>query len=1344
MLPPPGYSGVLLLDSRDPKKVPIKLTQDEMKLLKAVSSIIAKLQSRSIAKDPILQRQLSTLLLILQLHDTSKTSVNKLYRYFRLFQLSKQGKLITNKGLYRKDYICISSQNNSDSSHTHSNKHNQLNGSNTNTSRSPSPELEEPNKISLIGMDNWHNVMCYMDSLIVALFYSTSIFDFLLDDFLSDDLSDDLKDKLADLKILLRFIVNLMRAGEYIPVYMMKQLCLCFTSVGCDLTMSNAQQDALQMFEFLAECLSLPLLTIKLDIIHSGKMNLNDDLRLIEERELLISIPNDLVPPPQAASLALSDSKATTIGDSNDKNKQASTDTSNSSSKTTIVPPITSTSISRNIDTNSNNSNSTNNNNNTSYIPKTTALTPLKTSGDTTKKIDSSITPSSSPTVEVNRANINSKFVDDIINSSSLSPSTSIAHQDPASIPMPSSKETDTQPTTVQVANKDDTNNKSQESQKDNAPNEHHHHHHNHSRESELPPLTLEECLNEYFNNSITVKRHLERRRTIDRPDIQPPVKEDHEAEYNEYEKMGILSKTADSHISELNPFEESIQTTTTATTITTSSSSDLSVTSEEKEIPTLNSIPSTSYGTITRGSISKLSDIIEASRTRSSTIVSFLNNASFSHPASLTRRASSFSNAEVTLPAWMFLQLLPYYTDPKVKLKPENHEEPYRRRISRIKTIDSADKQSFEKATRKSSEFNNLSLFELRYQDKRPVVPICLKRYVWNEKGQCDKINRKVIIPSIIKYPYFISEDRSSKRGFVNFERSTDNIAPFGSFMLVLESCVCHRGRNVNSGHYVSLTRKYPFSKKRNLTHREESEPWLLFNDLFAKGKKVTEMTFEKALETEDPYILFYRIVDLNDKEETLSEYGTTINGGSNYGNSIHEDTDTLAQGAAKIILPNGSKEKFWADSDSSAPNSALIAARKGSLVSQISSLSLRSSIAAQQQVFSQISTNANDKTPMPNDSEKASQSTINHVSFTDDNNNKGKTNSDNIVFETNNKAKNEPSNIVVTDPNGIEMTTSSTHTSIRSHLGFKSSKTRDKDVADEFSKQTAMEILETISPLDPHYIDPKDMFHWYGIDENGFYVKEKRPLQNSDPNTALSSNRNSGIYTSNGDFIDENLGLTDNDSVDFLSQDNNILEKINSRLFASKRTPNSLMRVKTNDSSNVQLSKIKSPVFDGFLNSSLNSKTHLPESTLSGSTQHAQEHVTSNSTGKETGIKSSKSKHSGLLSATNHSSKSDEKSSSFPKRVQSMRISRPNSTLISDDTNSKTTTVSTNSKFSATSPQTSKSSSTVPAGKQSALNPNKNSTSSASNFDNLASPESKIPQKKHKLKNIFKKILS
>ncbi|GMF78931.1 unnamed protein product [[Candida] boidinii] len=197
-----------------------------------------------------------------------------------------------------------------------------------------------------------------------------------------------------------------------------------------------------------------------------------------------------------------------------------------------------------------------------------------------------------------------------------------------------------------------------------------------------------------------------------------------------------------------------------------------------------------------------------------------------------------------------------------------------------------------------------------------------------------------------------------------------------------------------------------------------------------------------------------------------------------------------------------------------------------------------------------------------MPNDSEKASQSTINHVSFTDDNNNKGKTNSDNIVFETNNKAKNEPSNIVVTDPNGIEMTTSSTHTSIRSHLGFKSSKTRDKDVADEFSKQTAMEILETISPLDPHYIDPKDMFHWYGIDENGFYVKEKRPLQNSDPNTALSSNRNSGIYTSNGDFIDENLGLTDNDSVDFLSQDNNILEKINSRLFASKRTPNSLMR--------------------------------------------------------------------------------------------------------------------------------------------------------------------------------------
>ncbi|GMF75630.1 unnamed protein product [[Candida] boidinii] len=272
-------------------------------------------------------------------------------------------------------------------------------------------------------------------------------------------------------------------------------------------------------------------------------MNLNDDLRLIEERELLISIPNDPVSSPQAEALTLSDSKATTIGDSNtesENNKQSSTDTSNSSSKTTILPPIASTSISKSIDTKSNDSNATNNNDNTSYITKTTALAPLQTSGNSTK-IDSSITPSSSPIVEVNKNNVNSKFVDEIINSNSVSPSASIVHQDPASIPMPISKEINTQPIKAQVANRDDKDNKSQEPQKDNTPNEHHHHHHNHSRESELPPLTLEECLNEYFNNSITVKRHLERRRTIDRPDIQPSVKEDHEAEYDEYEKMGIL-----------------------------------------------------------------------------------------------------------------------------------------------------------------------------------------------------------------------------------------------------------------------------------------------------------------------------------------------------------------------------------------------------------------------------------------------------------------------------------------------------------------------------------------------------------------------------------------------------------------------------------------------------------------------------------------------------------------------------------------------------------------------------------------------------------------------------------
>ncbi|GME80702.1 unnamed protein product [Ambrosiozyma monospora] len=320
MKAPDSYMGVLLFDSRDPKKYPIKLSTDQKKLKSTTQQLIASLtptpspsqqQSSYSAvsnlftsgpsafkkdkekekdkdkdkdkekderdrdsdkekekdntekdlKNPTVSnpRILETFIHLFGLETSSPKDVNTLYKFYRFWCASLEGKMVTNKGYLKLRY--------------------------------PTSKSDE---IELNGMDNWKNVMCYLDALLVSMFYSSSNFDFLLDSHVDESLSPDLQIEIEQLKVILRFIVSLLRAGEYIPFTIMKQLCIMLSSLGCDLTLSYTQQDSLQLYEFLAECLSLPLITIKLDIIHSGKLNVKDDLRLIEERALLISVPTSI------------------------------------------------------------------------------------------------------------------------------------------------------------------------------------------------------------------------------------------------------------------------------------------------------------------------------------------------------------------------------------------------------------------------------------------------------------------------------------------------------------------------------------------------------------------------------------------------------------------------------------------------------------------------------------------------------------------------------------------------------------------------------------------------------------------------------------------------------------------------------------------------------------------------------------------------------------------------------------------------------------------------------------------------------------------------------------------
>lgn len=719
MLASSQYNGVLLFDDAVPK-AQIKLSTERKSLSKQIGALVQSNLGKTVAKDPSNQRLINVLIVLLNLDLNTHANVLSGYKFFRLYQLSSEGKMITCKGEYK-------------------NKH---------------------KEISLVGMDNYSNTTCYLDSLIVALFYSNSSFDFLLDKTIDPNLSSEFQQQVERMKTVLRFIVNLLRAGEHINTNIMYQLLVTLDSLGCDIALSRKQQDALQIFEFLAESLSLPLLTLKLDIIHTGKLNVNDDLRLIGERSLLISIP---------------------------------------SSATSNDSPIT---LEECLNTYFNNSITVRR-----HIDQQLG----STSGNKIRFHNSDAICSSGESLAQNKDEINEYEKLGILTSSSSSKT---------SVPIPSSISTSLTPSisafwpnTLQTPLPSSDASISAPDQLPITPQQS-------SQDSSVSPT----------GSQLTSTKSI-----LTRTPSSSKSRSDFETPTGSQSKKSLPN--TGSSVTDLSPDNNNLTATDSAT------------------LDSVNLI----------GSFRNVTEKLERQRTRSSTLASVLNNVQSINPKKLTRRSSSISNTEVSLPAWMYLQLLPYYTDPEVKLTVENHEEYYRRRISRSKTIDSAqnipvglqDKTSSDDLFHTDAE----SYFGRRFANRRPMVPICLKRYIWNERGQSVKIQRKVTIPEIIKYPYFIAEDKK-KPGYIDFRRSYDHQAPRGSFMLVLQSCVCHRGNSTNSGHYVSLVRKRRF----DVYHMDANNEWLLFNDIEIGKNKTQSCTFKEAMDKENPYILFYEIYEIKD----------------------------------------------------------------------------------------------------------------------------------------------------------------------------------------------------------------------------------------------------------------------------------------------------------------------------------------------------------------------------------------------------------------------------------------------------------------------------------------------
>ncbi|KAG0155764.1 hypothetical protein PDIDSM_2937 [Penicillium digitatum] len=149
----------------------------------------------------------------------------------------------------------------------------------------------------LLGAENRHGVTCYLDALLFAMFARLDCFEAIL----YKSFNDEPRRKLA---ILLRLWVNLLRSGKLITTDMTKHLQDALAECGWEDAAKLQQQDASEAFTFITEKLELPLLTLKMDIYHTGKEDESDDHKFVNERLLEVAIPPE---PTDGHSLTLED-----------------------------------------------------------------------------------------------------------------------------------------------------------------------------------------------------------------------------------------------------------------------------------------------------------------------------------------------------------------------------------------------------------------------------------------------------------------------------------------------------------------------------------------------------------------------------------------------------------------------------------------------------------------------------------------------------------------------------------------------------------------------------------------------------------------------------------------------------------------------------------------------------------------------------------------------------------------------------------------------------------------------------------------------------------------------------
>ncbi|KAK5945443.1 hypothetical protein PMZ80_002648 [Knufia obscura] len=137
--------------------------------------------------------------------------------------------------------------------------------------------------VRLKGAVNRQAVTCFLDSTLFSMFSRLDSFEAML----YNSFEDVAKERLA---FLLRLWVNMLRSGLLITTDVTRDIQESLAECGWEDARELQQQDASEAFTFITEKLNLPLLTLKMDIYHTGKQD-TDDHKFIKERLLEVAIP---------------------------------------------------------------------------------------------------------------------------------------------------------------------------------------------------------------------------------------------------------------------------------------------------------------------------------------------------------------------------------------------------------------------------------------------------------------------------------------------------------------------------------------------------------------------------------------------------------------------------------------------------------------------------------------------------------------------------------------------------------------------------------------------------------------------------------------------------------------------------------------------------------------------------------------------------------------------------------------------------------------------------------------------------------------------------------------------